>query len=65
MKEDKEKKYDYEDVLKILNNENKTSPDYIVFLFILFNILGSNKEDTLKGIEKQLDEIKWLLTDKK
>lgn len=44
------------------NEENSISVIWLILLFIIFS---SNKESDLTGIEKELDEIKKLLTNKK
>ena len=54
-----------------MKKENKQNNDFsnsmaLFPLMVMFMAFSGNKDDeTLKGIEKQLDEIKWLLTNKK
>ena len=49
---------------KNTNNDFASSMAFFPLIAML-TMFGSNKESELKAIEKQLDEIKWLLTDKK
>lgn len=79
-KEQEENKYNIEDILRMqkeyspedisrMQNENRNNfgiPMEMILLLIYMAFSNSSKDNgTLKGIEKQLDEIKWLLTDKK
>lgn len=66
-KETLENKYSYEDISKMYNSNNNSfeSSMGLFPLIILLMTFFSDKGSELKGIEKQLDEIKWLLTDKK
>lgn len=65
MKEEKDK-FDYEDILKMgINNNNDSFSSIFPLLIIFMTFFNPSKNDEiLKGIEKELNEIKLILVNK-